>query len=161
MCRLPACDRHPAAPQLDLLRGLLAGRVEDLRLRRKPRRDIQHERGLSHARISAKENQRACDDAAAQHAIELRDARRRAGRLRAGDFLKRDRRRIPGPRHDRQRRSTAASFFNERVPLLARRTSANPFRGNIAALLAGVLGSGFQVRQPLIQGLGLDGIRLA
>ena len=116
--QIDGCNCHPAAAQLDLLRRLLARSVEDFRLCRKPRSNIQHERGLSYSRISAKKNQGAGYDAATQNAIELRDARWRAGSVGAGDLLKRDRRRIPRP-------CTivgawrSRSLFNERVPLLA------------------------------------------
>src|SRR6185503_16244328 len=87
-------------PQPDLGGGLLAGDVEraPARGREVAERHVR-ERGLADARRAAEEHERAGDEAAAEHAVELADARVEARRALDPDVAQRDR--LPGGRRAR------------------------------------------------------------
>ena len=71
---------EPLAAHLDLALGLLARDVEDGAARAAQQvRHLQQQRALADAGLAADEDHRAGHDAAAQHAVELADARRRCG----------------------------------------------------------------------------------
>jgi hypothetical protein len=135
--KVAALNAESLATHLDLLCGFFAGRIKNNRRVRQMGSDIQHECGLSDSGITAEENQSPCHGAAAENTVEFDDSRRYTRHLDACDFSKSNRCRIP--RHRRVGRSRTDSFFNECVPLLTGRTTADPFRRGMAALLASVL----------------------
>ena len=75
-------DAKTLAARLDLVLGFFAGAVEHRSDGpREVRRRLQQQRRLADPRLPADEHERAGDDAAAEHAIELADA----GRQPLGD----------------------------------------------------------------------------
>jgi hypothetical protein len=67
-------DAEPVSAQLDLGRRLLSGDVKHGPGERRQRAArLQQERGLADAGVAADQHQRAGDDTAAQHAVELAD----------------------------------------------------------------------------------------
>ena len=82
-------DAEPVAARLDLMLRFLAGAVEHRPDRvREMRRGLQQQRRLADARLAADQHERSGNDAAAQHAIELVDAGRRAAPTRRCRFLR-------------------------------------------------------------------------
>ena len=80
-------DAKAVAAAFDLVLGFLAGRIEDWSdIGREMRGGLQQQRGFADARLAAQQHQRARNDAAAEHAIELADARREARRVSRFDF---------------------------------------------------------------------------
>ena len=72
-------DGEPLAARLDLVLGFLAGTVEHRTDRaRHVRGRLEQQRRLSYARLPAEQHQRTRHHAAAEHAIEFSDARRKA-----------------------------------------------------------------------------------
>ena len=68
-------DAQPLAARLDLVLGFLAGAVEHRPDGAGERgRRLQQQRRLADAGLAAEQDQRARDDAAAEHAVELLDA---------------------------------------------------------------------------------------
>ena len=65
---------EPLGPQAHLLGALLGADVE--RRARPPGQQLQQQRALADARLAAEQRDRPGDDAAAEHPIELADARR-------------------------------------------------------------------------------------
>ncbi len=61
---------HALGPHLDLLLRLFARNVKYLFVRKRER-DLQHQRGLADARLTANQHQGATHDPAAQHAVQL------------------------------------------------------------------------------------------
>ena len=65
---------EPLGAHADLLRALLGRDVE--RRTRPPRQELEQERALADARLAAEQRDRSGDDPAAEHSVELADARR-------------------------------------------------------------------------------------
>ena len=75
----------------DLRGGLLAGDEQRARVRAGDRAERREEqRRLADARLTADEDERARNEAAAEHAVELRDARRDARGLFGADVAERE-----------------------------------------------------------------------
>ena len=139
--RRPA-DAEPFAARFDLMLRLLAGAVEDRPDRsRDARRRLQQQGRLANPRLAAEQHERSGDDAAAEDAIELVDARRQPRVLLDPDVrIERRRSARAGERVAMTRRRRAAVFlralFSERIPFAAVRTSAQPLRRLRSALFA-------------------------
>ncbi len=75
-------DLETLTPRFDLVFRFLAGAVQHRPDRpRHVRGGLEQQRGLADARFAAEQDERSGDDAAAEHAIELADARREPGVL--------------------------------------------------------------------------------
>jgi hypothetical protein len=140
-----ACAQALGA-QADLGGGLLARDVE----RRLPRRREMaeghvRERGLADARRAAEQDERAGDETAAEHPVELADAGAQARHALDRDVAQRNRprRRPAAARAGTHGGAPAArarggrALLDERVPLAAARAAAVPFRALRAAGRAG------------------------
>ena len=77
---------QPLCAHGHLLAGFLAGNIEHIRLLGQPIRHLQKQRGFADARLAPGQHNAARHDAAAQHAIQLADARFPSGRFCARDF---------------------------------------------------------------------------
>ena len=167
----PVEEAEARGPEPDLGRRFLAGRVEDPAVgRRRPvgdaGRGLEQERGLADPRLAADEHERARDEPAAEHPVELADADRQArdvgradlgegrqGRLRAGaSAVARAAARPAGRGHPDE-------GLDEAVPAAARAALALPAQEGLAAGLADVptLGLGHAyARRPRLGGLDGD-----
>src|SRR5438309_8806639 len=130
-----ARDAEAPRAHLDLRRRFLAGHVEDGALRRERSGRLHQEGALADARISAEQHARALDDPAAEHAIELADARDHPLLRVRGHVAECDRRsRRAGETAALRRRDDP--FLDERVPAVAGRAPADPLGRLEPALLA-------------------------
>src|SRR6185369_51730 len=141
-------DAEPGGAELHLPRRLLAGDVEDGPLPDRAREPLQRreeERALADAGVAAEEHERARDDAAAQHAVELADAGADARLLARLHLVERDRPHAALDRAEaaatRCARRRGSDLLLQRVPLPARRALTEPLGRGVAALGAGVDGA--------------------
>ena len=88
-------EPQPARAQRDLAHGLLAGRIQHGPLAAQRVGRLQQQRGLADARVAAEQDHRAGHEPAAEHAVELADARHRARLGLLGDLGHRAARRLP------------------------------------------------------------------
>ena len=134
--RVEAVGAHAHLP-----RALLARHVEHrLPLPRDLRARLEREARLADARIADDEHHRARDHAAAEHAVELRRARREArqvARLDLRDGLRLLRVREPKAHaaFPRALRLLRHDLLHHRIPAAAARALAEPLQAVIAALL--------------------------
>jgi hypothetical protein len=112
--------------QPDLGRGLFAGHVEDVvAARRQIAERHAGERRLADPGRASEEDERARDEPAAQHPVELVDACQQSRELRRGDVAQRQRlrrpprRRTSPPAAGRATAGRLAPLLDERVPLAA------------------------------------------
>ena len=140
--RAPASRQpEPARAQRDLRAAFLAGDVERLHAPRQRVERLQQQRRLADARVAADQHHAAFDDAAAEHAVELRRCRSACARCRSasisasvatGAALASDWK--PGCAC----RRVASATVSQRVPGVAVRALAEPLRARAAAFGAGV-----------------------
>src|SRR5881409_647766 len=124
--------------QPHLLRRLLARDVEDGQaLARERAAGLEGERRLSDARVAAHQHDRARDEAAPQHAVQLRETGGAAERRAGGDGGERPR--LLAARRAGARAASARlgeRLLDHRAPRPAARALPEPARGRVAALLA-------------------------
>ena len=134
--------RHAQPPRahLDLSHGFLAGDIQHARAApRQMLRRLQQERRFADAGVAAHQHQRPFHHAAAEHAIQFADARRRAGARLLGDFGKahgacaRSRPLLVRLHGDCRLLRGLRSLLLERIPRIAAGAFAHPARRFIAA----------------------------
>src|SRR5262245_20096150 len=135
-------DTQSIATALDLMLGLLAGRIEDWSdVGGEMGRRLQQQRGLADARFAAQQYERTWHDAAAEHAIELTDARWKAHSVRRFNVCVQLRRgrctklRVPIVRRRARRGFGCRPFLDKRIPRAAFDTFPHPLGRLRAALL--------------------------
>ena len=126
----------------DLLAGFLSGNIQHIRPLRQPIRHLQKQRGFADARLAPGQHDAARHNAAAQHTVQLADARLFPGGMRARDFPQLHgfaRRGFgAGSAHGAavRRGGLGRELFFQRVPAAAIRAFAHPLGAFIAALCA-------------------------
>ncbi len=145
---------QPLAPQLDLAVRLLARNVQHRSPRRRQRGgDLQQQGGLAHPGLPADEHQRAGHDAAAQHPVELGQARRLADAVLALDLIEPARAAVASP--DRRRLAAAAGggrrrLLHQTLPRPAPRAAAQPLGAAMSAALTDEFGGKFLCHVPVL-----------
>src|ERR1051325_2270645 len=138
-------DAQALAAQLDLALGFLARHVENRHpLRAHLIRDLQQQCALAYAGVAADQNQRAGNDAAAEHAVKLRDAGRDARVILRFDLVVGDGLDLAQTKSSARRggrillRRDARALFDERIPPAAIRTLPQPLARLIPAILTDI-----------------------
>jgi hypothetical protein len=137
-------DAHALAARFDLVLGFFAGAVENRTERpREVRGRLQQQRRLADPRFAAEEHQRPWHHTAAEHAIELADARRQPFRDHRVDVrvqlrTRRPRQAVPLRNvGGRGRALRDGALLDERVPGATLGAASQPLLRLCAALLAG------------------------
>src|ERR1700730_10756447 len=136
-----ALDAKTLRPQLQLLDRLLARHVENRAVRAGHLAgELQQQGRLANAGIAADQHQGAGHDSAAQYLVELSHGEPEPVGLGKADLCQRHglrARNADPPRARVRRRLRPDLFLDVTIPVAAFRTTADPFRRLVAALLAG------------------------
>ena len=131
-------NMQPRGAELDLPERLLARYIEHAGVLAHLLAHLEQERGLADARLAADEHKRAVHRAAAEHAVELADAREKPLLVAGFDVLQEGR--ACGSTHEARRaaryRGGGRLELAHGVPRAAGRTLSEPFRRLIAAVAA-------------------------
>ena len=134
---------HPVCPEFDLCLRLLSGNIQNFLIFGKHSADLKEQRRFSDPGIASHQHERSGHDPAAQHTVQLVDARFTSCIVVRSHFCQRYDFRVSYRFPDRTGRCgcplrdpSACRFFYKCIPLPARRTLTEPFRLFVSAVLA-------------------------